>query len=213
MLELALYIFAFIALSGLMAAVEAAVLNISRAEVEELRLQGAWGADALKAIIDPITRTVAVLVIFTNTINILGPILAGRKAMQLYGDSGIAIITALLTLGTIVFSEIIPKSLGIHYAPFISRVAAPAIRLLTIVLYPLVVSLEWLSDLLKSGERRIGTEAQIRFLTTMGRRAGHIESDEGQLIRRAFLLNDRLARDRVCPKKLFLDYTACYVLD
>lgn len=201
MLELALYIFAFIALSGLMAAVEAAVLNISRAEVEELRLQGAWGADALKAIIDPITRTVAVLVIFTNTINILGPILAGRKAMQLYGDSGIAIITALLTLGTIVFSEIIPKSLGIHYAPFISRVAAPAIRLLTIVLYPLVVSLEWLSDLLKSGERRIGTEAQIRFLTTMGRRAGHIESDEGQLIRRAFLLNDRLARDIMTPRK------------
>ena len=60
MLELALYISTFIALSGLMAAVEAAVLNISRAEVEELRFQGAWGADALKAIIDPITRTVAV---------------------------------------------------------------------------------------------------------------------------------------------------------
>lgn len=201
MLELALYIFTFIALSGLFAAVEAAVLNISRAEVEELRLQGAWGADALKAITDRIARPVAVLVIFTNTINILGPILAGRKAMQLYGDSAIAIITVILTLGTIVFSEIIPKSLGIHYAPLISRWAAPTIRLLTIALYPLIVSLEWLSDLMKSGERRIGTEAQIRSLTTMGRRAGYIESDEGQLIRRAFLLNDRLARDIMTPRK------------
>ena len=74
MLELALYIFAFIALSGLMAAIEAAVLSISRAEVEELRLQGAWGADALKAITDRITRAVAVLVIFTNTINVLAPV-------------------------------------------------------------------------------------------------------------------------------------------
>jgi CBS domain containing-hemolysin-like protein len=201
MLELALYIFAFIALSGLMAAVEAAVLSISRAEVEELRLQGAWGADALKAITDRITRAVAVLVIFTNTINVLGPILAGRKAMQLYDDFAIAIITVILTLGTIVFSEIIPKSLGTHYAPLISRWAAPAIRLLTIVLYPLVAFLDRLSDLLKSGERRIGTEAQIRSLTTMGRRAGYIESDEGQLIRRAFLLNDRLARDIMTPRK------------
>ena len=201
MLELALYIFTFIALSGLMAAVEAAVLTISRAEVEELRLQGAWGADALKAITGRITRAVAVLVIFSNTINILGPILTGRKAMQLYGDFSIAIITAILTLGTIVFSEVIPKSLGTHYAPLISRWAAPAIRLLTIVLYPLVVFLDWLSDLLKRGERRIGTEAQIRSLTTMGRRAGYIESDEGQLIRRAFLLNDRLARDIMTPRK------------
>jgi CBS domain containing-hemolysin-like protein len=201
MLELALYIFAFIALSGLMAVVEAAVLSISRAEVEELRLQGAWGADALKAITDPITRAVVVLVIFTNTINVVGPILAGRKAMQLYGDFSLAIITAILTLGTIVFSEIIPKSLGTHYAPLISRWAAPAIRLLTIVLYPLVAFLDWLSGLLKSGERRIGTEAQIRSLTTMGRRAGYIESDEGQLIRRAFLLNDRLARDIMTPCK------------
>lgn len=201
MLELAFYILTFIVLSGLMALVEAAVLNISRAEVEELRLQGAWGADALKAITDRITRAVAVLVIFTNTINVLGPILAGRKAMQLYGDFGIAIITGLLTLGTIVFSEIIPKSLGTHYAPLISRWAAPTIRLLTIVFYPLVVSLEWLTDRLKSGERRIGTEAQIRFLTSMGRRAGHIESDESQLIRRAFLLNDRLAKDIMTPAK------------
>jgi CBS domain containing-hemolysin-like protein len=199
MLELVLYIFAFIVLSGLMAAIEAAVLSISRGEVKELRLQGAWGADALRAITERITQAVIVLVIFTNTINVLGPILAGRKALQLYGDFAIAVITAVLTLGTIVFSEIIPKSLGTHYAPLISRLAAPVIRLLIIALYPLVISLEWFSNQLKSGERRIGTEVQIRSLATIGRRAGYIESDEGQLVRRAFLLNDRSARDIMTP--------------
>ena len=199
MVELALYIFLFIILSGLMAAVEAAVLNVSRGEVEELRLQGKWGATALRVITEHLTQAVVVLVIFTNTINVLGPILAGRKALQLYGDTAIAFITAVLTLGTIIFSEIIPKSLGTHYAPSISRHAAPAIRLLIIAFYPVVLALEWLSNQLKSGERRIGTEAQIRFLTTIGRRAGYIESDEGQLVRRAFLLNDRSAGDIMTP--------------
>lgn len=201
MLQLTFYVVVFVALSGLMAAVEAALLNISPAEVEELWQQKAWGAGALKAITRRITQTIVVMVIFTNTINVLGPILAGRKAIQLYGDVAIGMITVVLTLGTIVFSEIIPKSLGSHYAPLISRLTAPVLRVLIVALYPIVIPLEWLSNLLKSGERRIGTEAQIRSLATMGRGEGYIERDEGRLVHRAFLLNDTSAADIMTPLK------------
>ncbi len=201
MLELILYVLAFIVLSGLMAAIEAAVLSVSYGEVEELRLRGEWGADALKAITARITQPLIVMVIFTNTINVLGPVLAGNKAVELYGHVAIGVITAVLTLGTIIFSEIIPKSLGSHYAPLISRWAAPVIRVLIIALYPLVVALEWLLNLLKSGERRIGTEVQIRSLAAAGRREGYIESDEGKLVQRAFLLNDKSVADIMTPLK------------
>ncbi len=201
MLELTFYILVFLGLSGLMAAVEAAVLTVSRGEVEELLLQRAWGADALKIVTGRITQAVVVMVVFTNTINVLGPILAGRKAQQLFGDAALGAIVAVLTFGTIVFSEIIPKSLGSHYAPIIGRWAAPVIRLLVLVLYPLVVPLEWFSNLLKSGKRRIGTEAQIRALARIGRRRGYIESNEGQLVQRAFLLNDKSAMDIMTPLK------------
>ena len=199
MLELTLYTIAFVALSGLMAMIEAAVLSVSHGEVEELVMRGAFGADALKAITQRITRALVVIVIFTNTINILGPILAGRKAVQLYGDPAIGVITAVLALGTIVFSEIIPKSLGTHYAPRISRLAAPAIRLCFYLLYPIVIVLEKFSNLFKAGQRRIGTEDQIRSLATIGRRKGYIGSDEGKLIHRAFVLNDRSAADIMTP--------------
>ena len=115
MLELALSIVIFVSLSGLMAAIEAAVLSVSRGEVEELVVRRAFGATALKAITLRITQALVVIVIFTNTINILGPISVGRKAIELYGNTAIGIITALLTFATIVFSEIIPKSVGTHY--------------------------------------------------------------------------------------------------
>ncbi len=199
MLELTLYVVLFIGLSGLMAAIEAAVLNISAAEVEELRLHGAWGSAALKKITGRLTQPLVVLVVFTNTINVLGPMLAGRKAFQLYGDVGIGAIAIILTLGTIVFSEIVPKSLGSHYAPLVSRSAAPAIRSLIVALYPFVIALEWFSELLKTGKRRIGTEEQIRALARMGRGEGYIESAEGQMIHRAFMLNDRSAADIMTP--------------
>ena len=201
MLELALYIVVFIALSGLMAMVDAAVLSISRGEVEEMVLRKMWGAGALQTISQRITRAVVIIVLITNTINILGPILAGKKAIDLYGSTAIGVVTAILTFGTIVFSEIIPKSLGAHYAPLIARVSAPVILSLVYGLFPLVLALEWISNLLKSGRRPIGTEAQIRSLVTIGRRAGYIESDEGHLIHRAFILNDRTAADIMTPLK------------
>jgi len=199
MIELGLYIVLFIVFSGLMALIEAAILSVSPAEVEELVQRKKPGAAALQSIVRRISRAVVILVLFTNTINVLGPILAGNKAIEIYGESIIGVITAVLTFGTILFSEIIPKSLGAHYAPLIARHAAPIVLALIYGLYPLVVALEWVVNRFKSGERAIGTEAQIRSLTAIGKRAGHIESDEGQLINRAFLLNDKTAADIMTP--------------
>lgn len=199
MFEVVLYIIVFVSLSGLMAMVDAAVLSVSAAEVEELVQRGGWGANALKRVTRKLPRSVVVIVLLTNTINILGPILAGKKAVEAYGDGAIGLVTAVLTFATIVFSEIIPKSIGAHYAPSISRAAAPVILSLTYAFYPVVEVLAWVSRLFQSGERQIGTENQIRSLVKIGRRAGYIGMDEGRLIQRAFILNDRASEDVMTP--------------
>ncbi len=199
MIELIVTIGLFLLLSGLMAAVEAATLSVTPGEVEELRLAGAISPRAARTLTERLTRPLAVIVIVTNTINVLGPILAGSVAIALYGDVAIGYLTAVLTVGTIVFSEVVPKAIGTHYAPRITRHASPVLGALTMALYPVVVGLERLARLFQVGERELGTEAQIRSLVTIGRRSGHIEDDEGQLIRRAFFLNDRTAADVMTP--------------
>lgn len=213
MIQLLLYVVMFVLLSGLMAMVEAAVLSVTRGEIGELRLHHRRGAEALHSLTQRLTRAVGVLVLFTNTINILGPILAGTKAVQLFGDASIGALTAILTFSTIVFSEIIPKSLGMRYAPTIARLAAPTLLALMYVLFPVVVALGWLAGLFTRGTRPIGTEDQIRSLVTIGRRAGHIESQEGQLIQRAFVLNDRTAADVMTPleKVVAIEATATVI--
>ncbi len=112
MVVLAVLVIAFLALSGLAAAVDAAVLSVSRPEVEVLVEQRKSGARRLRSVKQQLTQSVVVIVIVTNTINVLGPILVSREAQTLYGVEGIAAITVVLALGTMVFSEIIPKSLG-----------------------------------------------------------------------------------------------------
>ena len=199
MISLVLLIVAFLGISGVMAAVDAAVLSVTIPEIHELRLKGQRGAGALHRIKEELTRTVVVIVILTNTVNVVGPILVSQQAVSAFGTGVLGIITVILTLGTIVFSEIVPKSVGTHYATGVSRMAAKPIRFLQVVLYPLVVSLEWLSQHFTRGTRKIGTEEQIRSLTMIGRRAGYIEQDESQLIHRVFVLNDSVAADIMTP--------------
>ncbi len=145
MLLLVLSVILFLALSGMMAAVDAAVLSVTQPEIDVLIQGQKWGSRRLSLVKQEITRSVVVIVILTNTINVLGPILVSRQAFDLYGTEGIAVITAVLALGTIAFSEIIPKALGAHYAPLIARVSAPAILAGRYLLYPLVVGFAWLS--------------------------------------------------------------------
>ena len=184
MFVLVLLVVVFLFLSGMAAAVDAAVLSVSRPEVEVLVEQRKWGARRLRSVKKQLTQSVVVIVIVTNTINVLGPILVSREAQATYGVEGLAVITVVLALGTMVFSEIIPKSLGAHYAPLVARLAAPAIRSLRILLYPLVIALAALSRLFTRGTRQIGTEEQIRSLVRIG--------DSAVLIQRGclFLMKD-----------------------
>lgn len=201
MVDLILLTGIFVVLSGVLAMVDAAVLSVSHVEIEEMVMKRQWGSHALRAIHKHITRAVVVIVIATNIVNVLGPILVGQRAIDLFGNEIIGVITGVLAFLTIIFSEILPKSLGAHYAPFIGRMSAPVILGCIYILYPLVRALEIFARLFQSGRRVIGTEEQIRSLVTTGRKSGHIETDEGQLIHRAFILNDKTAADIMTPLK------------
>lgn len=198
-IQLILLIVAFILASGFFAMIEAAILSVGPAEVEVMIAKKRWGAVELKILLKNITRAIIVIVILTNITNILGPILAGRRAEAIFGSSIIGIITALLTFLTIIFSEIIPKAFGTHYAPRISRMAAPFLRGLVVILFPIVWPLERLVRRFGFDKRKVGTEEQIRALANLGKGAGHIDADERELIHRAFVLNDRLTADIMTP--------------
>ncbi len=189
----------FVALSGLLAMLDAAILSVAAAEVEELVAKKKWGAMQLKSVFRHRTRAIIIIVVFTNVTNIAGPMLIGHRATVLFGSVSIGLITAILTIATILFSEIIPKAIGAHYAPTISRFVSPLLLLLIFLLFPLVRTLEMLTYIFKRGKRKVGTEEQIKALAHIGGGAGHIQADESELIRRTFILNDRRTADIMTP--------------
>lgn len=208
MMTLALYILIFLFLSGLMAAVDAAILSVTRPEIEEMIHHGHPGAGQLRQVKQQLARSVVVIVIITNTINVLGPILVSHEAVSRFGSQSLVAVTVVLTLGTIVFSEILPKAVGAHHAPLLGRWSAGPLQGVGLAMYPLVSGLAWLSGRFTHSPRPIGTERQVRALALMGRRAGHIEGDEMLMIYRAFRLNDSTARDIMTPRDKIIGVAA-----
>ncbi len=83
-------------------------------------------------------RLIGVILIGNNFVNILASSIATIIAIRLYGDAGIAIATALLTLVILIFAEVTPKTLAALHP---ERIAYPASLLLSPLLklmYPLV---------------------------------------------------------------------------
>ena len=157
------------------------------------------GSAMLQKVTDHLNRSVMMILIVNNIVNIVGSILVGHTVTNLFGSAALGITTTGLTFGIIIFSEIIPKSLGTHYAKRIGLMTAPFIVILTTILSPIIIPIEALTKLMQKGERKVGTEAQIRSLVRIGRREGHIEADEGHLIYRAFRLNDATAGSIMAP--------------
>lgn len=187
--------------SGLCSSSEAALLSVPLLKVRQRAEKKEPRARTLLAIKERINRPITTIVVFNNIFNIVGSILVGSQAAAVFGEAYIGVVSGVLTFLIIVFSEIIPKTVGERFAEPMSLAIAPTINVLTKVFTPVV----WLLELVTRPFTRDSAlsdtdEAEIRFLASLGRRQGVIESDEADMIQRVFKLNDVTAEQLMTPR-------------
>ena len=107
-----------------------------------------------------------------------------------------------LTFLVIIFSEIIPKTLGEGHAERISLIVARPILGITRLLTPAVWCLEKLTAPFtkQQGHKLTTNEAELKLLATIGQQEGVIEDDESEMIHRIFELKDVTAADLMTPR-------------
>jgi len=78
-------------------------------------------------------------------VNILASSIATVLAIRLFGDLGIALATAGLTIVILIFSEVTPKTLAAMYPEKVAYPASIILKGLMFLLYPLVLALNGLT--------------------------------------------------------------------
>jgi CBS domain containing-hemolysin-like protein len=90
------------------------------------------------------------ILIGNNIVNLSASALTTTFALAIWGNTAISIATGVLTLLILIFGEIVPKQLAITYNMKFARFSAYPIKVLTIVLYPLIKAIRWISSLITS---------------------------------------------------------------
>ena len=117
-------------------------------------------------------------------------------------------VTLLISFVSIVFGELVPKRLAIHYADRISLAVARPIELLAVATTPIVGILSGSANLLlrifgirdlRTGQASV-TEADLRFMFDVAATEGEVEFSEVKMLHRVFEFTDRLAKEVMTPR-------------
>ena len=180
---------------------EAALFSVRLVKVRRLAQSKRPNALALLSIREQMNRPIATIVILNNIANIVGTIVVGYLATAVLGSQWLGLVSGILTFLVILFSEIIPKTLGERYSDQISLIIARPVAGLTRILTPLIWCIEKITNPLTAGGNSFTTdEAEIKLLAKMGQEAGTIEDDEFEMLRKIFDLNDMTAADLMTPR-------------
>lgn len=201
MVELSLAVAAVLLSSALCSGSEAALFSVSLIRVRGMVQQNKPGAKALLAIKQKMERPIGTIVILNNIANIVGSILVGGIATKALGSEWLGLFSAVLTFLVIIFSEIIPKSMGETHSDFIAPLIARPVLQISRLFMPLLWSIEQITKPLSSG--RVGwttNESEIKLMAKIGHTEGIIEQDESEMIHRVFQLNDKKASDLMTPR-------------
>jgi putative hemolysin len=115
-------------------------------------------------------------------------------------------VVAAITLASLVFSEIVPRRLGLFRSERIARIVSFPIRWLSLFAFPVMRLLSSATDFVL---RTLGirptleppvTQEEIALLLQEGTKAGVFEEGEQEMVKRVFRFCDRRARALMTPR-------------
>lgn len=135
--HLLLAILGLIAASAFFSGSETALTATSRARMHTMEVNGDPRAAIVNALIVRRDRLIGALLIGNNLVNILASSLTTSLFLGLFGDTGVALATIVMTALLVIFSEVLPKSWAISAPDRFAMTVAPVVRVFVLVVGPL----------------------------------------------------------------------------
>ncbi|MCB0379350.1 MAG: HlyC/CorC family transporter [Bdellovibrionales bacterium] len=183
---------------------ESVILSVNPSYVETQVKAGKKSGKVLAHLKEEIDRPLAAILTLNTIANTLGAAGVGAQVSKLYGSDAVAIASAVLTFTILIFSEIIPKTLG---ASNWKRFAAPAaylIRSLIFILYPIVYLSEFISDLVGGGKKNMLTREEMIATAEIGVGHGALRKKESNIIRNLLMLDNIYVYDIMTPRSVLM---------
>lgn len=215
-----LVVLLLIAVNGVLAMSELAVVSSRKVRLEQMAREGSAGAGQALALIDDPSRFLATVQIGITLVGVvagafsgatlglrLGDWLATFSMLPVHGHmAGIVIVVVAITYLSLVAGELVPKRIALLNPERVATAISPPMRLLSLAAAPAVWVLKVSTDgVLKllglNGTRQSTvTEDEVKSLIAEGTRAGVFVPQEREMIEGVLRLADRTVRAIMTPR-------------
>ena len=195
-------LFVIVNLIAFFAGSETAFLSINKIKLRQMIGEGRKNAKTVAKLRENIDELLTIILIGINFMNTLGSAIATALAVSLIGNSGVGIATVCFTFFSVIFGEIIPKTVAGRYSE--ETVCKNSVPLLVLekVFFPVV----WIFSALSKGTANLAknllkddsplvTEEELKTLIDVGAQEGTLEASEKTMLDKIFRFNDLTVHD------------------
>lgn len=190
-----------VGISFLCSLLESSLLSAQISYLAMKEDEGYKPAIRLKEYKSDIDRPLSAILILNTIANTMGAAGIGAIVGKMFGSAAVGIASAIVTVLILVFSEIIPKSIGSNYWRRLIWFTSSTIRVLIIITFPLVIIAEWITGLISpdNPDYTVSRE-EVSAMIDEGEEDGVFEEEEKRLMHNIIRLDDITAKEIMTPR-------------
>ena len=187
--------------SFLCSILEAVFLSVSQSHIAILKNRGEWAGEWFDAAQKNVDEPIAAILTLNTIAHTMGAALGGVVAGRTFGSAWVGGFSAVLTLSVLVFSEIVPKTLGATYWKRLVKPAAYVIQGMIVVMKPILIPLGWLARMITpTAARPTISRDEIEVLAEIGRREGALDENEWKVVSNVIRLDEVSVGEVMTPR-------------
>ncbi len=200
------YFLISVVISSVCSMLESVILSVTPAYIAVKIVQSPKIGLKLQRLKQQIDRPLAAILTLNTAANTLGSAGVGAQVLLFYGDEFVALASLVLTFVILVFTEIIPKTLGTVHWKKIAPFAATIIPFMIYLTYPLVILSEFISSMLGGDANHKVTREEMIMTAEMGADDGTLNKKESVVIRNLLMLNKISITDIMTPRSVVFGF-------
>ena len=199
---LLLFFFGAVLVSFLCSILEATLMSTPLSYIMMREDEGYKPATRFKGYKTDTSRPIAAILSLNTIANTIGSAGVGAQATAVFGSQWFGLVSGIMTLCILIFSEIIPKTIGATYWKRLMGFATYTIRILIVIMYPLVVVVDVVGRVVKQNqeEEAVVSREEVAAMADVGEDEGVIDEDENKIIQNVIKLDNVKAYDVMTPR-------------
>ncbi|MBU1056924.1 MAG: hemolysin family protein [Proteobacteria bacterium] len=190
-----------VTLSAFCSILEAVLYSISNSQIEMLKKAGHQSAARLQTLREDIDESITAILTLNTIAHTLGAAVAGAAAAVVFGKENLFVFSAIFTLIILLFSEILPKTIGVSYAVALAPYIAFPLHWMIVLLKPIVWLCQIMTRLIPQPKDTDSISAEeLQTIAALSRQSGHIEVQQERVISNILELGTRTVRDVMTPR-------------